>query len=256
MRAGDIARATVAAGPTGIRVTTVFATNVLERVYDLFAQCPSLPSRFYSQKTWHHSSTKNGRQLAFWRKDHRGVGHGRMALFGFPKTRCRIGPVQSSRPSQTDPAEFKTSPAHSSKGCLPSVCTLHTGRGSHFLLLWFNLNASSCCSRPFTSLCHMQPPVHYRGNRIGSGRTTGPGYLGVFQGVIEVTLTIWTASALFTPGPRSVGARSKSLCHRILGCLLCACQSLGLLCLRRAGLSLKEPWSQARSAPRPRSGEA
>ena len=257
MRAGDVARAMVAAGSTGIRLTTVLATNVMERVYDLFGLVSILALTFLllpEQLAAQPDDQERIQNLALYGKIIGLCAVSGMAVFFFlaNKPRKALGLVSFfTRPL---PCPLRNKIQDLSGAFIEGLSATQSAK--HILLavvlslvLWFNLSLAIFLlfkafhlPLPYAAACFITVAI-----ALAVVVPQAPGYLGVFQSVIEVTLGIWTASALYTPAdPAQLVQDQKAFAIVFWAVSFVPVTLLGLLCLRRAGLSLQELWSQTR----------
>ena len=258
MRAGDIARAVVASGATGVRLTTVFATNVMERVYDLFGLVAVLFITFAllpEDLASNPADMERIQKLSFY-----GKGIGVFALLGMtaffamakhPERARRFvnffckplpGPVRSKVRDLTGAFIEGLAATQSAKNVWTAIALS--------LLLWANLSLAIFLlfkafhlQLPYAAACFITVAI-----ALAVVIPQAPGYLGVFQSVIEVTLSLWTSAELFSHSGATVVAQDiKAFAIVFWAVSFVPVTILGLLCLRRAGLSLRRVWSDTRA---------
>lgn len=258
MRAGDIARAVVASGATGIRLTTIVATNIMERVYDLFGLVAILfltfallPDNLASTP----EDLERIEKLSFYGKI---IGlaalSGMVVFFGIAKHPARARGFVAffcrplPRPLQTKIKDL-TGAFVTGLAATQSARNVWSAIGLS-LLLWGNLSLAIFLlfkafhlQLPFAAACFITVAI-----ALAVVIPQAPGYLGVFQSVIEVTLSLWTGAELFAHSGATVIAQDiKAFAIVFWAVSFVPVTLLGLMRLKAAGMSLQQVWSQARS---------
>jgi len=259
MRAGDVARAVVASGATGVRLTTVFATNVMERVYDLFGLVAILFLTFALLPEGiavEPDDIERIEKLSFY-----GKLIGLVALSGMLVFFLMARNPEKARAL----VRFFTAPAPAPlrnkirdlagafiDGLKATQSARHMwGAIGLSLILWFNLSLAIYLlfmafhfQLPYAAACFITVAI-----ALAVVIPQAPGYLGVFQNVIEVTLALWTSAELFQHGGATdLGQDIKAFAIVFWGVSFVPVTILGLLSLKKADLSLRQIWS-SRSAP-------
>ena len=258
MRAGDIARAVVASGATGIRLTTIFATNIMERVYDLFGLVAILFLTFALLPENLASSPEDierVEKLSFYGK-FIGIAalSGMMVFFAIAKHPTKAKrfvdffcrplprPLQGKITDLTDAFVTGLAATQSARNVWSAI--------GLSLLLWGNLSLAIFLlfkafhlQLPFAAACFITVAI-----ALAVVIPQAPGYLGVFQSVIEVTLGLWTSAEMFSHAGSTVIAQDiKAFAIVFWAVSFVPVTVLGLLRLKAAGMSLRQVWSQARS---------
>lgn len=261
MRAGDLAKAAVATGATGLRLTTVFATNVMERVYDLFGLVAVLLLTFFLLPDGLASEPEDLvriQKLSFYGKIIGLASLSGMAVF-FLMARnpekanafvrfCSLPAPKPLRDRIRDLAEAFI------EGLAATQSARHMWSAIGLsLVLWFNLSLAVYLlflafhfPLPYAAACFITVAI-----ALAVVIPQAPGYLGVFQNVIEVTLALWTSAELFHhSGTTLLSQDIKAFAIVFWGVSFVPVTVLGLLSLRKAGLSLGQIWSQRHSTDR------
>jgi uncharacterized protein (TIRG00374 family) len=254
MRAGDLARAVVASGATGIRLTTVFATNVMERVYDLFGLVAILLLTFLllpDGLAVDPEDVQRIEKLAFFGKLIGVAALSGMVVFFFmarnpdqAKAFVRFCSAPAPGPVRNKARDLGSAFI---EGLAATQSARHMGGAIALsLLLWFNLSLAVYLlfiafhfQLPYAAACFITVAI-----ALAVVIPQAPGYLGVFQNVIEVTLALWTSAELFHHGGATELAQDiKAFAIVFWGVSFVPVTILGLLSLRRADLSLRQIWS-------------
>jgi uncharacterized protein (TIRG00374 family) len=258
MRAGDLAKAVVATKATGLRLTTVFATNVMERVYDLFGLVAILLLTFYLLPEGLASAPEDViriNKLSLY-----GKALGLIALVGMTSfflmarnpekanafvrlsTSIAPGPVREKVRDLAAAFIIGLAATRSAKHMWSAIALS--------LVLWFNLSLAVYLlflafhfPLPYAAACFITVAI-----ALAVVIPQAPGYLGVFQNVIEVTLALWTSTEIFHHSASTTLSHDiKAFAIVFWGVSFVPVTVLGLLSLRKAGLSLKEIWSKRQS---------
>jgi uncharacterized protein (TIRG00374 family) len=255
MRAGDLAKAAVATGATGLRLTTVLATNIMERVYDLFGLVAILLLTFLLLPDGLASSPEDLHRierLAFYGKGIGVVALGGMSVFfamarnpdkAFAFVRFCSAPV---------PGPVRERIRDLASAFIQGLAATQSARRMWAaiglsLILWFNLSLAVYLlflafhfPLPYAAACFITVAI-----ALAVVIPQAPGYLGVFQNVIEVTLALWTSAELFQHSGNTILSQDiKAFAIVFWGVSFVPVTVLGLWSLRKAGLSLGQIWSQ------------
>jgi len=248
-RAGDIARAAVASGSTGVRMTTVLATNVMERVYDLFGLVFILLLTFLLLPEGLGNTPEDIQRIdklaLFGKIVAGGAVCGMLLFFALAKNPAR---------AQRFVGWFTRFTPQGIRSKIDDLCnafiqglaatqSLHQmGRAILIsLVLWFNLTLAVYLlfsafgfGLPYAAACFVTVAI-----ALAVVIPQGPGYLGPFQSVIAATITLWTTAEM--------DQEAKAFAIVFWGVSFVPVTVWGLLRLRQAGLSLKQIWSDLRS---------
>ena len=258
MRAGDLAKAVVATNATGLRLTTVFATNVMERIYDLFGLVAILLLTFYLMPDGLASEPDDIiriNKLVLY-----GKGLGLVALIGMTSFFLMARNPEKANAFVRFCTAILPGPLREKIRDLASAFIdglAATRSAQHMwsaialsLVLWFNLSLAVYLlflafhfPLPYAAACFITVAI-----ALAVVIPQAPGYLGVFQNVIEVTLALWTSTEIFQHTAGTVLSHDiKAFAIVFWGVSFVPVTVLGLLSLRNAGLSLKEIWSKRQS---------
>ena len=249
-RAGDIARAAVASGSTGVRMTTVLATNVMERVYDLFGLVFVLLLTFLLLPEGLGNTPEDIQRidkLALFGKLVASVAVLGMLLF--------FALARNPKAARRFVGWFTRLTPRGIRNKIDELCsafidglaaTQSLGQMGKAILislvLWFNLTlavyllfSAFSLDLPYAAACFVTVAI-----ALAVVIPQGPGYLGPFQSVIAATITLWTGAEM--------AQEAKAFAIVFWGVSFVPVTVWGLLRLRQAGLSLKQIWSDMRSS--------